>query len=168
MGAGVALSVLAVVAAGPLAAQDTPPVDHGPVRGFVFGGFQADLEPFRFDRAAGVGALYRVGDRWFVGARLQGEDRQGGGADFLAFGDVGRFLKGGMWGGANLAAVGGSALRNGDWFWTAGLQVGGKDSVNPFNLQLELRLVGGQGALEVWSALAAGFTFPPFSLDGRE
>lgn len=154
--------------AAPLVAQGDEPVDHGPVRGFIYVGFQADLEPFQFDRTAGIGAVYRLAERWFVGARMQGEDRQGGGADFLAVADAGRFLKGGMWGGANLVAVAGSALRNGDWFWTAGLQAGGKDSFNPFNLQLELRLAGGQGDLEVWSGLSMGFTFPPFTLDGRD
>lgn len=159
---------MALLGAAPLAAQDDEPVDHGPVRGFLFTGVQFDLHPGSFDRAVGVVGVWRIGERWFLGARIQGEDAEGGGSDFLMMLDAGRFVRGRMWGGAHLDAVGGGALRNGDWFWTAGLRAGGKDSFNPFNLELEVRAAGGQGGLELWSAFLIGFTFPPFTLDGRE
>lgn len=159
--------VVAVMVADPLAAQDAAPMDHGPIRGFVYAGVQFDASPGSFDRAAGVGGVWRVAERWFLGGRIQGEDREGGGADFLMMLDGGRFVRGRMWGGAHLDAVGGAALRNGDWFWTAGLRAGGKDSFNPFNIEVEVRVAGGQGDIEVWSAFFIGFTFPPFSLDGR-
>lgn len=157
--------VLACGVAAPAAGQEEP-VDHGPFRGYLFVGAQMDLDPFRTDRAVGLEGMLRLTERGFVTARIQGEDRRGRGADFLMLLDAGRAVAGRMWGGAQARAVAGTALRNGDWFWTAGVQGGGKDSFNPFAIELELRLAGGQGALEVWSSLRVGFTFPPMSLDG--
>ena len=158
--------VAALSGAAELRAQDDP-ADHGPIAGFVYTGVQLDIHPGSFDRAVGLAGVYRVGERWFFGARIQGEDREGGGADFLGVADAGRFLLGGMWSGAHLDALVGGAVRNGDGFWTTGLRAsGGRDGESPLNIELEIRLAGGRGDLEVWSSFFVGFTFPPFSLGG--
>ncbi len=170
--AGVAVAVALALAGGAELRAQTGGGEagsRGPIRGYVYTGVQLDLHPGSFDRAFGLAGVLRVGDRWFVGARAQGEDREGGGADFLGFVDGGRFLRGSLWGGAHLGAVAGGAIRNGDGFWTAGLRgAGGGDGESPMNFELELRLAGGQGRLEVWSSFFVGFTFPPFPGSGDE